>query len=276
MDRIKGVSAPVLDHLGNRYSSRSEMCSKYGISAGMFRNRMRQGWSLEDTLTLPNQLTLNMNNDERFNVVNGCVCDHLGNPYRSLRSMCRCWHVPMSTFYEHLMNDDSLEECLTAVRHVDKPDVDESVVWVYGKPYSSYSAVDKAFDCALGQCYKHRDNIEDYLNGKELYVVDSKTFRTMAEIAVAYNMSEVCIQQRVYSYGWTLEDAVHTPIKQKSGHRKVCQDHLGNEYDSMLEMTQAYGISYTTYKGRLNIGWSVEKALTTPIARYDRGSKVTC
>ena len=44
--------------------------------------------------------------------------------------------------------------------------------------------------------------------------------------------------------------------------RKKCRDHLGNEYDSIIEMCRAYKISYAAYHYRLERGWTVEKALT--------------
>lgn len=41
-------------------------------------------------------------------------------------------------------------------------------------------------------------------------------------------------------------------------------DHLGNEFTSQQAMCDAYEISRTTYKRRLERGWTQEAALTTP------------
>lgn len=41
-----------MDHLGNTYVSKSQMCREYGISRTLFNYRIKNGWSLEDALTL--------------------------------------------------------------------------------------------------------------------------------------------------------------------------------------------------------------------------------
>ena len=43
---------------------------------------------------------------------------------------------------------------------------------------------------------------------------------------------------------------------------KKCKDHLGNKYNSIKEMCDAYGINYFLYKTRIRYGWSKKRALT--------------
>jgi hypothetical protein len=42
-------------------------------------------------------------------------------------------------------------------------------------------------------------------------------------------------------------------------------DHLGNEFESKLKMYEYWNIPYNTAYARENLGWSLEKTLTTPI-----------
>lgn len=42
-----------------------------------------------------------------------------------------------------------------------------------------------------------------------------------------------------------------------------CRDHLGNEYDSIKAMCDAYGISLTTYYSRKQKGYGIEKCLSS-------------
>ena len=42
----------------------------------------------------------------------------------------------------------------------------------------------------------------------------------------------------------------------------TCSDHLGNSFPTKSEMLAYWGISKSTFDGRLRRGWSVEKALT--------------
>ena len=49
-------------------------------------------------------------------------------------------------------------------------------------------------------------------------------------------------------------------------HEKKCKDHLGNEYSSIKDMCAVYSIKPCTYTRRIKVyGWSIEKALTTPV-----------
>ena len=43
-----------------------------------------------------------------------------------------------------------------------------------------------------------------------------------------------------------------------------CRDHLGNVYSSIKDMCSFYNIDSSTVSGRLDRGWSLENALTTP------------
>lgn len=49
--------------------------------------------------------------------------------------------------------------------------------------------------------------------------------------------------------------------------RKHCYDHEGNEFFSIKDMTESWGISSKRFFQRLQRGWSLERALTTPISR---------
>lgn len=52
--------------------------------------------------------------------------------------------------------------------------------------------------------------------------------------------------------------------------RIPARDHLGKKYVSMSAMARAYGISDHLLITRLGRGWSLKRALTTPIRPYVR------
>lgn len=56
------------------------------------------------------------------------------------------------------------------------------------------------------------------------------------------------------------------------GIKKPCRDHLGKKHPSVPDMCAAWGISDSTYAGRLERGWTVEQALTVP--PHGQGPKV--
>lgn len=55
------------------------------------------------------------------------------------------------------------------------------------------------------------------------------------------------------------------PTTKKGSKGKRCEDHLGIEYATVTEMCATYKMPIKTYCERRRNGWSVEKALTTPV-----------
>lgn len=53
----------------------------------------------------------------------------------------------------------------------------------------------------------------------------------------------------------------------------MVKDHLGNEYNNIIEMCKHYGISYSNYKNRIQLGWSQEKALTYKVKHKEKKVK---
>ena len=45
--------AKYVDHLGNEFKNKEEMCRHYNISDKAFHSRRKYGWSLEKALTTP-------------------------------------------------------------------------------------------------------------------------------------------------------------------------------------------------------------------------------
>lgn len=53
MEKKKDMKTECKDHLGNMYSSITDMCRFYKITRSTYKNRIKLGWSLKDTLTIP-------------------------------------------------------------------------------------------------------------------------------------------------------------------------------------------------------------------------------
>lgn len=203
-------------------------------------------------------------NNKPYYGKNGCCVDHLGNFYSNVCTMCDIWGVNYYTFNERIANGWSLAKALTHGSSVESPRKDENVLWVFGEPYPSYTAVDIAYGFTSGISAKHKDNLEEWLNSQYLFYVDDKLFRSYTELAFEYGVSENLIMHRVH-YGWTLYDAVHTPPDMRGRAGKRCTDHLGYSYDTKRDMCLHYGITTGCLNGRLKRGIDLETALTTPM-----------
>lgn len=93
------ISKKCTDHLGKEYNSITGMCEAYGITIGLYRNRIMAGWSLEDTLTKP--------------VYDGMeVKDHNGNTFKTKAEMCRHYGILQATYDSRIKRGLSLEEAL--------------------------------------------------------------------------------------------------------------------------------------------------------------------
>lgn len=67
--------------------------------------------------------------------------------------------------------------------------------------------------------------------------------------------------------GWTLKD---TLTKSKVGGTRgrgaiKCTDHEGNVFESRIEMANYWGIDIMVLNKRQRLGWSLKRALTTPV-----------
>lgn len=145
-EQVKNSSTKIKckDHLGNSYSSFSEMCRAYNKSMNVVKHRMERGYSLKDALT------------KEYSTI--CVekeCkDHLGNTYKSFKQMCEIYNKSVHTVFNRLNMGWSLEEALTKEIEV----IRKSIV-VFGIRYDSINE-------AVIKHNKSRSAVVNRLNNK--------------------------------------------------------------------------------------------------------------
>lgn len=57
--------------------------------------------------------------------------------------------------------------------------------------------------------------------------------------------------------------------------RRKCEDHLGNQFSSVMDMCIFYNIEYKALIARLKTGMSLEDSLTKPLPKYRMAKKCT-
>lgn len=92
------------DHIGNTFSSKTEMCKHWNISPSIYTGRIKLGWSIKDALTEP---------PDRIPKSAKSVTDHTGKNFRSVSEMCRYWNIPRSTYNMKIKHGKTIEEALT-------------------------------------------------------------------------------------------------------------------------------------------------------------------
>ena len=93
----------------------------------------------------------------------------------------------------------------------------------------------------------------------------------------SYNsISELCREQEVsiqttcnrLRNGYTIEEALSKePLYLKN---KEVYDHLGNKFNSFIDMCKHWGIEETVVRNRIKSGYSLERALTSKLKRGDK------
>ena len=77
------------------------MCEHWGIKDNTYRERMKQGMSLEQALTT-----------SRRKGPQSCT-DHLGQKFKSIEEMCKYWNILRGTYESRIHSGMSLEDTLT-------------------------------------------------------------------------------------------------------------------------------------------------------------------
>ena len=106
INSVRELDRTVTDHLGNIYSSKSEMCRYYNITSSAFSHRMLNNWSLEKTLTTPISQT---KPTQRI----APTVDHKGVGYDSFAQMCQSYGISPGVVRARLKYGNDLETALT-------------------------------------------------------------------------------------------------------------------------------------------------------------------
>lgn len=265
----------VKDHLGIEYKTKSDMCKAYGIAYKVFYRRISLGWSLEEALT------------EKKNPIkpNSKACkDHLGNDYYSAADMCRAYGMDYELYRTRKRLGWTFEEILNNRKRNSR--VKEHADYL-GNVYKSETAMCKAHgvdrnvyrtriklgwtnkEALLGR--RDEGHLPDISPDKLVYDYKGIAYRSSKDMCDSYGVNYTTYATRLKS-GYTQEEAL-TGIIRSSNKRIIdtkkigCYDHLGNAFESETSMCEFYKISLGTYKNRIKLyGWSIEKALTKPVA----------
>ena len=203
-------------------------------------------------------------NDGRF------VTDHLGNQFPSINTMCKKYNITPSAYRARIKRGWSQEEALI------KKVTTRKKVPVYdhmGNIFPSLKALCQHYGInktTLRERLKAMplsDALILPINSKKTpskYRCKDHTGReyvSMTSMCKVYGTPLSTFLDRIHK-GWTMERSLTQPPIDTS---QVITDHYGYRHKSITSMCQKYGIAPRTFSFRVKkLGWSVEKALTTP------------
>ena len=235
--RTKSIRGNVMDHLGNRFKTISDMCEHYGIGVETYRARLKYGWDLERVLTTP------VSKHQSY-----CI-DHRGNKFESEAEMCKHWGVTQSAFRGRFFRGGcSLEEALTTPLN---------------SRYTVYDHLGNAYKSMNDMCKHYNINTYTFsrrvklgmdlekalttpLRESEKPQIDhlGNKFDSIASMCKYWGLDYVIYNSRI-KRGWSIKDALTTEV----GY--FIEDGLGGRYKSIKDMAKHYNINIITLYNRL-------------------------
>lgn len=85
-----------------------------------------------------------------------------------------------------------------------------------------------------------------------------QNFESFEELAKNYGMCPDTLKHRLKG-GMSLKEALTMPVRR--GQHVICKDHLGNVYWTFGDMCKNWGVNYSTFIHRFNVGLSMEECL---------------
>ena len=287
-----------VEYNGVKYPNLKEFCYENGLSYGMIRYRLHQGWSLEDVISKPKEIT-SVGKQFIYN----------GKEYSSLTSFCKEYSLNYDLVKSRLKYGWSFEDAIS------KPKQERNTVLYDGKFYKSITELakdvgisvhtirsrlnsgysveesiiisdielkkqsDLSYECKCRHCglkflgtlktaKKHASqHKEDYKN-----TTIEGAFNNIRYIKVEYkgvkypSLKDFCCELELdyglvksrLSNGWSLEDAVSKQVR-RTAHKEFSYN--GKEYSSLSSFCRENDLSYHLVRNRLGYGWSFEDAI---------------
>ena len=238
----------ITDHLGNTYPTLTAMCEQYNLRLDTYRNRLKKGFSKEETLTYkPYQTEV--------------ITDHKGNTFASKQEMAEHYGFDLSTFTRRLKKGMTLEEALT------KP-LYKNITDPFGNTFTTIKEMAEHYNVSSASVSHYQNDPEKLtrlLTEKRVnpLIEDHKgnVFNGLDEMLKHYNITYSAYRQRIKKLHWDLEKTLTTPVRKR---QTSFTDHKGNSYPTIKAMADAYDIPADILTTRLHLKWPIEKALTTP------------
>lgn len=239
------VKKEVRDHLGNVYSSISEMSKEYHMHDSTVSRRLRRQWDIKKALTYPTG---------RYSTRCKKCTDQNGKVYSSIMDMCYSNDITIGQYYARIKsNGKKVLNCEDKVYDYLQNEFNTvtEMCDYYGVSRSAYyyrikqkQTVEQAL--TKGLCTDHLGN----------------TYNTLSDMCNAYNIKERTYKNRVKNLHWNKKKALTKDVM-----RQEVKDHLGNVFNSQREMCRHYGVNRTTFRHKLSCGMPLEEALLSSVRR---------
>ncbi len=247
-----------LEYQGKTFDSIRSLAEFTGIKAGTLQYRLSKGWSVEDSVQTP-----------VAEIPTQIIYD--GSTYDSISELAKARNLDYRRLYTRLLYGWSLEDAVkTPVRHQRNP------ITYQEKEYPSVRALAKELEIPysiLSHYAARSESIEKAVEksrvslAKEKPFLWSKSYESYEEIARAYGIGAGALCSRA-ARGESLEEAVLTLLKTGTVRFR------DKTYPGLVHLCAEFSIQTANVYDRLQYGMSLEEALTKPIRKTPRGTKI--
>lgn len=104
---------------------------------------------------------------------------------------------------------------------------------------------------------------QTYNDKNNLYIITPQHI----EIALSNGVDKGTVETRVYTLGWTVQEAIHKPLQHNFPDKP-------KEYEKYRKIAIANGVNRSTFLGRIKLGWALKDAvLKNPTYKHRRTDK---
>ena len=232
------------------FKNLSKFCKAYKLNYSTTYNKLKKGKTIKEIKQIKNIK----------------ITDHLGKEYASIQEMCDSYNINYHTYRNRIIRGISQEEALNGnfKNHAIKEITDfqgithksvKTMCEYYGVKYNTYRQ-----NLLRGKTEK--EALTGGRKNNPYYDHKGNKYDTKAEMCKQYGLNATTYMNRIKK-GWSVEKALTT--KPNESKEYYVTDHLGNVFNTQKEMCDAWNILINTYRSRIKKGWSIEKALTTPL-----------
>ena len=188
-----------------------------------------------------------------------------GKVYSSYSKLARRYGVSHTTLLKRVREGTSLEDIISEYENT-------KIVDHLGKEYKTEKEMFTAWSITRNAYAHRRDlgwSLEDILTtpvrsvrSKDNWVdFNGKAFPSLTAMCKEYGVSRESITLYMKE-GMSPGDAIKGMLSRRNSRSNVT-DHLGNEFSSYTKMLEHWGVYGSTFRYRMENGWSLEEALTS-------------
>lgn len=188
-----------------------------------------------------------------------------GRDYTSYSNLARRYGVSHNTLFKNLKEGKSLEEIISKYENSKIVDHLGKEYRTEKEMYESWGIPRNAYAGRKGAGWSLKDilttPVKDRKSSNSWVDFNGKRFTSITAMCKEYGVSRSSVTLYMRK-GMSPGEAIKEMLKRRDSSSEV-KDHLGNTFSSVTNMLKHWGVFGSTFRYRMENGWSLEEALTS-------------